>query len=835
MISTFDKLKKLRVTYETELKQRKEEYSQAVTEAKDDYNRSLSIDFVDEEKLRFEVSLDSLEELYQDIVDIYARTKGLTFSVTRYMAGVSARPVPHGGVNEYFDRLVEDCNGALDAIERSRSPEQDIVPIKAFCQGLADLRYVVKNARRLVEETGDTQRKKQELLQRKKERISEAEREYAEQTRVENFDCYGEMEKFSQKIIEEYKITGDSMLSSKPIKCRNDHKYLMGFYTADVPTADLNFAERVLHIPSAAFATNPIYFNLNADHTTLLINAPKLFYEKSHILFHDERRKLEFHKLLTNIYLSLISNMPAKQLLFTGVEPDGAGDSVLGGIEMSINEKLKTGVFKKVSKKVDMATESIPELFEEIRSLCDERSAVYTNRGISDIFAYNEKNTSSSNYFLAFFANRYPYGFDSTRYDGRQELVNMATRNGSKGVISIICQETDAKFTPNAQPLTAEELNADVIDISADGTITYNGKRATLDIRSLDFDYDNYMKELSSYLVKASSIWLYDILDKEDAKPAIVKTADKSGDNVFYKRITVPMGESAGKQFNFSMKACSTESFALLVGAAESGKSSFLHTFILSAAAKYSPDELQFGLVDFKAKKDSPEFSQYIKIPGKDNLYVPHVKYLMVNGKAECAIDLFNMLVDIKNERSALFTQAGVTELSAYNDSELVKSGKLPRLPIYMFIIDEYNVMLEGDGKRDRNVNRMIVTALTTTIKAVRAYGIGIMLSGQSVASGLTGEEGALAQMKTRISLYTNSIEGYGTLMGASNVAGKDAKNEVGYLRDKGYSIFTSDAGRTRTQVRHAYAGQTGCKRQLELAKRIRQQWGESDQLIAGD
>lgn len=835
MISTFDKLRQLRIAYETELKQRKEEYSQAINDAKDDYNRSLSIDFVDEETMRFEVSLESLEELYQDIVDIYARTKGLTFSVTRYMSSINARPVPHGGVNEYFDRLVEECNDALDAIERNRSPEQDVVPIKAFCQGLADLRYVVKNARRLVEETGDTQRRKQELLQRKKERISEAEKEYKEQTKVENFDCYADLDAFSKKVIGEYQITSDSMLSNKPIKCRNDHKFLMGFYTADVPTVDLNFAERILNIPSAAFATNPIYFNLNADHSTLLINAPKEFYEKSHVFFHDERRKLEFHKLLTNIYLSFISNMPAKQFLFTGVEPDGAGDSVLGGIEMSINEKLETGIYKKVRKKVDTSTDSIPELFEEIKSLCDERSAIYTNRGISDIFAYNEKNPSSSNFFLMFVANRYPYGFDTTHYDGRQELLKMATRNGSKGVISVICQESDAKFTANAQPFTAEELNADVIDISPDGVITYNGKRATLDIRSPEFDYDKYMSELSNYLVKASSIWLYDILDKEDRKPASVKHADKTGANAFYKRISVPMGESAGKQFDFSMKACSTESFALLVGAAESGKSSFLHTFILSAAAKYSPDELQLGLIDFKAKKDSPEFSQYVKRPDKENLYIPHVKYLMVNGKEECAIDLFNMIVDIKNERSSLFTQAGVTELSAYNESEMVKSGKLPRLPIYLFIIDEYNVMLEGDGKRDRKVNSMIITALTTTIQAVRAYGIGIMLSGQSVASGLTGETGALAQMKTRISLYTNSIEGYGTLMGGSNVAGRDAKNEVGYLRDKGFSIFTSDAGRTRTQVRHAYAGQTGCKRQLELAKRIRQQWGESDQLVAGD
>ncbi|MBR4420053.1 MAG: hypothetical protein IKT32_04160, partial [Clostridia bacterium] len=99
MKNTFDKLKELRMIYQAEHKQRKEDYSVAIKDAEESYNLSLSVDFVDEEKLRFELSLESLEELYQDLLAIYRRTKGLTFSITKHMETIKARPVPFGGVN----------------------------------------------------------------------------------------------------------------------------------------------------------------------------------------------------------------------------------------------------------------------------------------------------------------------------------------------------------------------------------------------------------------------------------------------------------------------------------------------------------------------------------------------------------------------------------------------------------------------------------------------------------------------------------------------------------------------------------------------------------------
>ena len=159
---SFNELSELRKIYLKEKEEREKEYSSYILEAKQNYKKSLDIDYVDEYKEKFEVSLNSLEGLYDELVSIYSRTKGLTFSITNHIKTVSPRTIKKGMVEEHFDMLVDECKGALYDINNSDSPEDDIAPIKTFCQGLVDLRYIVANARRLIEETGSPEEKKEE-------------------------------------------------------------------------------------------------------------------------------------------------------------------------------------------------------------------------------------------------------------------------------------------------------------------------------------------------------------------------------------------------------------------------------------------------------------------------------------------------------------------------------------------------------------------------------------------------------------------------------------------------------------------------------------------------
>ena len=813
--TSFYELTDLRTLCENEKKRREEKYSKNIKMAEEAYNHALKIDYVDEYREKFDVSLASLEDLYAELLEIYRTTKGLEFSITNYIKTVKPRPIKRGMVDEHFDMLVEECQNALEAINNSYSPEEDIEPIKIFCQGLIDLRYIVANARKLIEDTGNTQEKKRKVLEKLQNNIDKAKDDYKEKIKFESFDCYKELIDYRNKLMKDCEIINDSMLSNRPIKCRNDFKFLMGFYTENIPENDLKFAINTLGVDSTVFSTNPIFFELKPGHTSLLINAPSKYFGS-----------LEFDDLVRNIYFSMASNLPAKDLLLAGVEHESVTDSIISSLENKIkseinDNKSEDGIYKTTAKKDD----EIVGLINDIKSLTNLRSTVYITNKVRDIFAYNKLDSLTTDYFILYIVNHYPYGFNPTTFNAVDELKRMANENGNKGVITVICQATDAKYSESMPMLKPEDLNADLIEIKGNEdnySFYYNGRVATLNICAPKphFDEKTYWKNFKNYFKNASTVWYYDLVDKFNFKSK----------EPYYDQISIPVGFSGGAPFEFSMDNCTTQNFGIITGKSGSGKSSFLHTLILSAANKYSPDELRIRLVDFKSEKDSPEFSLYKKKKGVDNLYIPHVDYLLVNGKPECALDLFDMIENIKTERGAIMNALDCSQFNIYNKKPEVLSGQYPKLPFILYIIDEYNIMIEGRSKnRSSSVKQKIITAIESAVRSVRSYGVGILLSGQSISDDM---DEPLKQMDTRIGLMNNSVFDYKELMGKPST--EDANIDLAFLRGQGYSVFSTNAGKTRKKVRHAYTGNTGCDEQKAFTKRIREKYPETNQIVAG-
>lgn len=808
-------LKQFRLLYEKELTERQQEYSKKIEVAQKDYDNSLTVDYVDEYKEKFVASLASLERMYNDFVDIYSSTNGLTFSITKHIATVRPRTIPTGGVDDHFDKLVAECRGALNDLNHSMYPEDDIEPLKVFCQGLVDLRYIVDNARRLILEVGETEQRKRELIEKRLKTLEKAKENYNKFTQFETFDCASKLNAYKDRIISNSEKLSKSMLNNGKICCRNDNKFLMGFRLEDIPQDDVAWAQRVLGIPSSAYSSNPIYFDLKPKHTSLLINAPESFFSN-----------FEFFKLIKNIYFSFASNFPAKDLLLAGIEHSSVSDSVIGALEEKINSEInerksEDGIYKRTARKDD----EIIATFNEIKELAASRSKIYLTKDKYNIFDYNEIDPTSKDFFVLLLINHYPNGLNGSRFDGVNEIRNMAQKNGDKGVITVVCQATDGAYTDAKPMLTAEELGADVIDIDFDGmnfSAKYNGVPASLDIRANGFDETQYWQDLKKYFLTSSTVWFYDMLSNFKETPA----------KPYYEQIAFPVGFANGKPFEFLMDVCTTQCFGLITGKSGSGKSSFLHTLILSAANRYSPDELRIRLVDFKAEADSPEFSQYLKVKGEDNLYIPHIDYLLVNGKPECALDLFDMLDRIKVERNKIMNSNGLkfTEFSKYNACEAVQKGKAPKLPFLLYIIDEYNVMVGGRQKnRSSSIKQKIISAIGDAARTLRSYGIGLIFSGQQLEDDM---ENAMRQMDTRIALMNNDASDYSALM--NKLTKDEVSLDLGYLRGKGYSIFSVDAGKTRVKVRHAYAGYTGCEEQRAFTKKIREKYGETEQVVAG-
>ena len=115
----------------------------------------------------YTASLATLEEIYKEIESIQNKTLGIEFRVGKYLPALTARPAENGAV-DYFARLVSECREAIMLVRTSSTIEGDVLPLKRFCQGLVDLRYLVKNARALLKISGDPDREKAEALREAK-------------------------------------------------------------------------------------------------------------------------------------------------------------------------------------------------------------------------------------------------------------------------------------------------------------------------------------------------------------------------------------------------------------------------------------------------------------------------------------------------------------------------------------------------------------------------------------------------------------------------------------------------------------------------------------------
>lgn len=215
--------------------------------------------------------------------------------------------------------------------------------------------------------------------------------------------------------------------------------------------------------------------------------------------------------------------------------------------------------------------------------------------------------------------------------------------------------------------------------------------------------------------------------------------------------------------------------FGLLIGSTGSGKSSFLHSIILSSLLKYGPDELQLYLLDFKS---GIEFDIYSKFR------IPNIKLLALDALQAFGHSVFLDLRAKMDERNELFSGAGVQNLEDYRAA----TGKpMPRI---LVIMDEFQILFNED--HDRATARECATLFADFISLARSYGIHFLLSTQTLARLRSGSfsvaQSTLDEIHVRIGLQCSDSE-CSRMFG--EVFAKTALEKMGTT--KGSGVFTEN------------------------------------------
>lgn len=790
------KLRQLRQVYEKEIAEAKRRYLALIKEADVKIDAVQKTDLAAPYLTTFARSLETLERLFREMQQTHDETRGLEFNIGRYLKTCAPRNIPTGLVLERFEALKNECTAAVRAVSKSRSVEEDVEHLKVFCQCLTDLRGIQKNGLRLIKESGIVDRERRAMLSPLEADRARLEQELREATLLEKLPCYSAAIALRNEILEEYSAVCDNILGSGMMRFDGSYRFLVGFYLDDIAKEELDFAVEILQLPREAVGREPIWFHYTALHSSLLVKAPTAFMGSG-----------AYNDFLRNLYFTFASHLPAQNLTFSGIECNTT-ETVLMGISSNITKLGSSYLLHPVIDELNCSRSSL----DPLRSHIKENSGKQKAESINDIFEYNKAFPDTLQRFALLCVNNYPEGFSNHALD--LKVLRQLIAAGSKGILSVICEATDGDFTEQAPMLTAEELHADCIEFTEDGRMRYNGLPATADITAQGFEPGVYWPTLGMYFKSAESISLEQLL--QDAAQVKVKP----------KNFAIPIGKCDGTVFHLELTECSEKLFSLIIGGTNAGKTSFLHTMLLSAASTYSPEDLQFCLVDFKSAGGSTQFSHYRKLKNGKNLYIPHVRYLLLQGKAENAYDLVDKIEALGQERARLLESANYGQLNEYNASSAVRSGSVPKLPHIFFIIDEYNIMLSGgQGSGSADAAKALSKKLATLVATYRAYGIGVIFCGQTVHNAIKSTPQIDSNLGCRIALKVNKID---DLMDQFSLDSSTAKKQMANLPGPGNALVAYDNAAPR-HVHIAYAGETNGAQQQRLAEAIRQKYRDLD------
>ena len=245
----------------------------------------------------------------------------------------------------------------------------------------------------------------------------------------------------------------------------------------------------------------------------------------------------------------------------------------------------------------------------------------------------------------------------------------------------------------------------------------------------------------------------------------------------------------------------------LLAGKSGSGKSNLLHVIIHGLAHRYSPDELEFYLMDYK---DGVEFTAYGGDKFSNTQGLPHVRLVATAGDAEYGITVLEFLQKELLRRNNLFTSSGVKDFKGYR-----QRGTLPRL---LVIIDEFQVLFLRDDATTARVNAL----LSDLLSRGRSAGINILLATQSLSAllGVLGFNAVRTKLNCRIALACSKEESEFILEASNHAAANfNVKNT-----QSRYGILNNDDGQRSSNIKFLipFAAPDDCaNHQAQLAEQV--------------
>ncbi len=339
---------------------------------------------------------------------------------------------------------------------------------------------------------------------------------------------------------------------------------------------------------------------------------------------------------------------------------------------------------------------------------------------------YNHRHPDSPEPVILAILGGYGAGHDA--YRSAREDISYLMRSGRRGGIYLVLIAEDGArrgdgYDREPAPAVCPDLTLCEIKKPGRGVCCrIDGHPHACELRANSFSLERFAASLAAHLKKGKR-----------ALPLKSILTDKIDTSDFSKELCIPIGRSGNDTVSLRLVTNDMGAHVAIAGRSGSGKSSLLQSIILGGASRYSPEELQFWILDFK---DGNGLNQFLPLK--------HVRFVSLRNRATDALEIVEYITKEQQRRAGLITAAKMNDIAGYNKKMREQGGEL--MPRLIIVVDEFVVMPKA-----------CLDPLKTVAIQGRNQGIGLIISAQRLRRGDIHDD-IIAQMKHRFEFANDGI-----------------------------------------------------------------------------
>ena len=499
----------------------------------------------------------------------------------------------------------------------------------------------------------------------------------------------------------------------------------------------------------------------------------------------------------------LLVSLPAGRVRFTLIDPVGLGQNFAGFMHLADHDDQLVG--GRIWTETDQIDQRLNDLTGHMETIIQK----YLRNEFETIDDYNAQAGELAEPYRFLVVSDFPASFTD---EALRRLSSVASSGARCGVYTIVHHDTRLPFPHGSMVL--EDLRANSVTFAREENRfvwqdpVFSQFPLTPDEPPSELALTRILDTVGKAAKEAARV---EVPFETIAPPAGQFWSLDSGSDIH-----VPVGRTGATRLQQMRLGKGVAQHVLIAGKTGSGKSTLLHALVTNLALWYSPDQVEFYLVDFKKGVEFKTYATYA---------LPHARAIAVESDREFGLSVLQRLDAELTRRGELFRAVGVQDLAAYRRSqsdeatggsdEATKrrsdggdadggregassdpsslrrsvasshSSKAPSLsmPRTLLIVDEFQEFFSEDDKLAQESSVL----LDRLVRQGRAFGIHVLLGSQTIAGAGGLPRSTIGQMAVRIALMTSEADSQ-LILGDNNSAAR-------LLSRPGEAIYNDQGG----------------------------------------